>query len=154
MLDLHDELKAVLSTLETAHLPYALCGGLALAVYGRPRATVDIDLLTPPGSVDAALLALRPLGFDIASLPMVFANGAVEIRRVSKVDADADDVLSVDLLIVTPALSAVWETRRTVSWEGRALPVVSREGLIALKELRGSGQDRDDIENLRGIDED
>jgi len=153
VLDLYEELEAVLSALEAAHLPYALCGGLALAVYGRPRATVDIDLLVEPGSLDAALLALHPLGFDVAALPMAFAGGAVEIRRVSKVDSDADDLLSVDLLLVTPALSAVWEGRRTVRWEGRSLPVVSREGLIALKELRGSGQDRDDIEILRGIDE-
>ena len=47
VLDLYDELKAVLSALEKAEVPYALCGGLALAVYGHPRATVDIDLLVP-----------------------------------------------------------------------------------------------------------
>ena len=34
MLDLYDELKAVLSVLERAEVAYAFCGGLALAVYG------------------------------------------------------------------------------------------------------------------------
>lgn len=153
MLDLYIELKAVVAALETAGVPFALCGGLALAVYGRPRATVDIDLLVPRDSVGAAFLALSPLGFDIPALPMEFCGGSVEIRRVSKVDAEAEDLLSVDLLIVTSALSAVWDSRRMVAWEGSRLPVVSPEGLIHLKKLRGSGQDQDDIEALREIDE-
>ena len=44
MIDLYIELKALLQALETGGVPYALCGGLALMVYQRPRATVDIDL--------------------------------------------------------------------------------------------------------------
>lgn len=62
-------------------------------------------------------------------------------------------MLSVDLLVVTPALSAVWESRRVIDWGTISLTVVSRQGLVTLKELRGSGQDRDDIQALRGIDE-
>ena len=44
---------------------------------------------------------------------------------------------------------SVWETRREVEWEAGKLWVVSREGLIALKSLRGSGQDKDDIRQLK-----
>ena len=29
-------------------IDYALCGGLALAVYARPRATLDIDIMVEP----------------------------------------------------------------------------------------------------------
>ena len=47
MIDLYVELKALLQALDTAGIPYALCGGLALMVYQRPRATVDIDLILP-----------------------------------------------------------------------------------------------------------
>jgi hypothetical protein len=36
-------------------------------------------------------------------------------------------------------------------WEGSKLSVVSAEGLIALKELRRSGQDLDDLKALRQI---
>jgi hypothetical protein len=36
-----------------------------------------------------------------------------------------------------------------VEWEGRHLSVISREGLISLKLLRGSGQDMDDIARLK-----
>ena len=76
MLDLYDELKAVLSALEKAEVPYALCGGLALAVYGHPRATIDIDLLVPSGFVEAAVVSLRPVSFGIDALPKTFAKGA------------------------------------------------------------------------------
>lgn len=153
MLDLYDELEAVLLALRTAGVPHALCSGLAMAVYGQPRATIDIDLLVPADSVDAALAVLRSVGFEIAALLTTFAGGAVQIHRASKVDAEAGDLLSVDLLVVTPALNAVWESRRVIDWGTTSLTVVSRQGLITLKELRGSGQDRDDIQALRGIDE-
>ena len=52
MIDLYAELKAVLHALEARALPYALCGRLALMVYQRPRATVDIDLILPAEVID------------------------------------------------------------------------------------------------------
>ena len=42
----------------------------------------------------------------------------------------------------------IWDSRIRADWEGRKLGVVSRDGLIALKELRSSGQDLDDIRHL------
>lgn len=61
----------------------------------------------------------------------------------------------LDLLIVTPATRQAWEGRVKVEWEGGVLSVVSPEGLVALKSIRSSGQDKDDIEYLRSIlDED
>ena len=57
-------------------------------------------------------------------------------------------MLSLDLLQVTPALLPVWESRKEVAWENGTLWVVSRDGLITLKSMRGSGQDLDDIRRL------
>jgi hypothetical protein len=85
---------------------------------------------------------------------MSFAGGAVEIRRVSKVDSDSGEILMLDFLLVTEALAKVWETHEKVEWEQGSLWVVSRSGLVALKNLRRSGQDLDDIERLtEGPDE-
>ncbi len=47
MLDLFDEFVALVDALEKARLPYAVCGGLAMAIHGLPRATIDVDLLVP-----------------------------------------------------------------------------------------------------------
>jgi hypothetical protein len=79
---------------------------------------------------------------------MTFAAGAVPIRRVTKIDATVHDLLSLDLLLVTPATEGVWQTRMRVRWERGDVWVVSRPGLITLKRLRGSGQDQDDIRRL------
>jgi hypothetical protein len=48
--DLFEELRALLEALRRENLPYALCGGLAVAVYGITRATEDIDLLIEKGN--------------------------------------------------------------------------------------------------------
>ena len=79
---------------------------------------------------------------------MSFASGNVVISRLSRRDTDSEDYLTVDLIQVTSALKSIWSGRIDVDWEGGRLTVVSREGLIFLKKLRNSGQDRDDIEKL------
>ena len=152
MLDLFDELSSLIRGLDAQGVPYALCGGLAMAVWGRPRATIDIDLVIPAESLDTAKAVARSSGYLLDAAPMSFAAGAVEIRRLTKVDPDQHDVLSVDFLLVTPELQEVWDGRVHVQWEAGELWVVSRAGMIKLKSLRGSGQDKDDIEALSDAD--
>ena len=81
---------------------------------------------------------------------MTFANGVIEIRRVSKIDPKDSEILSLDLLLITPEIRPVWDSRMKGEWEGGKLSVVSPKGLIVLKQLRGSGQDLDDIKALSG----
>jgi hypothetical protein len=150
MLDLYDELAALLDALEAANAEYAVCGGLAMAIHGFPRATIDVDLVVPTTAAEAVLECARGLGYTIPADPMPLAGGAVEIRRVSKIDAASRDLLSLDLLVVTPAIEQVWRERTRVRWERGELWVVSRQGLVHLKRLRGSGQDLDDIKRLEG----
>jgi hypothetical protein len=109
-----------------------------------------MDLLILAESLPQVIDLARLQGYVLSAKPMTFAQGAVEIRRVSKLDPESGDLMSLDLLLVTPQLQAVWANRQQVSWEGNALSVVSRDGLIELKLLRGSGQDLDDIKRLRG----
>lgn len=151
-MDLYEEFAAIVAALEAGNADYAICGGMAMAIHGFPRATVDVDLLVPRGAVAHVLASARELGYTVPANPMSFADGAVEIRRVSKIDAVAHDLLSLDLLLVTPAIEPVWNERVRVRWEQGELWVVSRAGLVRLKRLRGSGQDRDDIQWLEGQD--
>jgi hypothetical protein len=148
MLDIYDELRGIVELLEAEEIDYALCGGWAMAVYGLARATIDIDLLVPAEAAEKVITLASALDYRIRGMDMSFAKGVVEIRRVSKIDPDDGDLLSLDLLLVTPPLLSVWESRIEASWEGRQISVVSSNGLIALKRLRGSGQDLDDIKKL------
>lgn len=148
MLDLYEELKSLTSALTERNIPFALCGGLAMAVHGYTRATIDIDLLISPEALNDVVSVANERGYTIRGLDRSFADGAVEIRRVSKIDPSDGEVLSLDLLLVTPAIASVWEGRTKGAWEGGDLSVVSKDGLIKLKQLRGSKQDLYDIEQL------
>jgi Nucleotidyl transferase AbiEii toxin, Type IV TA system len=153
MIDLYDEFRRLVSVLEQQSIDYALCGGIAMAVHGSPRATIDIDLLIDPNSLERLYSIGADLGYTIRGKDLQFAKGAIEIRRISKIEPASGDLLSLDLLLVTPDILSVWQSRITADWEGGKLSVVSREGLIKMKQLRSSGQDLDDIERLqRGSD--
>lgn len=148
MLDLYDELRKLITAFDEHDIDYALCGGVAMAVYDHPRATIDIDLLILGESLDQVLAIATKLGYDIRGLDMTFATGKIEIRRMSKIDRESGHLLSLDFLLVTPEVRDVWNSRVRVDRESGRLCVVSRAGLIALKSLRGSLQDQADIAAL------
>ena len=148
MLDLFDEFTALTSTLNERGVAYAVCGGLALAVHGLPRATIDIDLLIPADTLAEVLAIAAEKGYTLPAKTMTFAKGAIQIHRRSKADPPSGDILSLDLLVVTPAIASVWDEREELEWQQGKLWTVSRTGLIALKRLRGSTQDVADIEGL------
>lgn len=148
MFDLYDELTAIVDTLEANEIAYALCGGIAMAVHGYTRATEDIDLFMPPEEAERAEVAVAALGYTVRAHPMSFANGMMQIRRISKIDPADGDLMTLDLLLVTPASEQAWATRQRLLWHDRALTVVSREGLVTLKKFRSSKLDLADIEYL------
>jgi hypothetical protein len=148
--NLFEEFRAVVQTLGAAGLPYAICGGIAMSIHARPRATIDIDLLAPPGDVSAIAEALGARGFvRRPTTPIRPAGGAVVMHRLSKIAPGDPEVLVLDIIEVRPGATAdAWATRASVDWEGQSVAVVSRAGLIGLKRLRGSPQDLADISTL------
>jgi hypothetical protein len=152
MLDLLDELRSLVSVLDEQKIEYALRGGMAMGVHGLARTTIDIDFLIDSESLAKVLTIAQSLGYNIRGKEMGFAKGEVEIRRISKIDPADGELLSLDLLLVTPAVQEAWDSRMQTEWEGGKLSVVSTDGLIALKRLRNSEQDLLDIKALAGDD--
>lgn len=148
MFSVQAELRALVAKLTAEQVPYALCGALALAVYGYPRATLDIDLLALANSRDRIRQCARLCGFTLQAADMTFAGGAVVITRLSKAAAGEEDVPMLDVLSLSPELEAEM-TVETADWHGIALQTLSRASLARLKRLRGSAQDLADLENLR-----
>lgn len=156
-LDLIAELEALLERFDRDDVPYALCGGLAVAIHGHPRATMDIDVLIPSEAVATAIAAAKQAGFDIPARRMTFGQRAGtprEVQRVSKLDPDTQALMSLDLLLVGPVLDEVWRDRTTVSWRGREVSIVSRAGLATMKRLAGRPQDLADLAALEGNTDD
>ena len=155
MMDLLDELKILTKRLKEEKIEYALCGGLALAIYALPRATLDIDILIEASLIERIERIVYDLGYTLRAEPMHFQGGKIQIHRFTKIESGTGEALVLDMLLVTPAIREAWNNRLEVEWEHGALSVVSPEGLILLKSFRKSGQDQDDIVFLRSIiDED
>ena len=148
MTSLLEELDGLISALAENEIEYAVCGGLALAIHGFARATLDIDILIQAESLEKAYEIAAEKGYDIRGLDMSFKERAVEIRRVSKIDDDGE-VLSLDLLLVTPKVEDVWETKEKLIWQDRELWIVSRQGLIKMKQLAARAKDLIDIDRIQ-----
>jgi hypothetical protein len=143
--DFYGELTRLLAALQGRQLEYALCGGVALAIHGAPRATQDIDLLLRPEDLPALREVAHSVGFVLESFPMDFASG-VTIQRFTKLIEGQPFML--DVLLVKGPLEAVWSGRLATSFEGGTVQVVSRDGLIALKLAAGRPQDLVDVQRL------
>lgn len=148
MANLIDEFISFTETLNRKGIDYAICGW-AMAIHGLPRATLDIDVLVPSEDLSEVWAIAKTMGYDVEGLPLHFADGAVEIRRISKVDQESKRLFTLDFLLVTEPLQQVWKDRELVDWEDGKTWVVSKGGLITLKTISGREQDLLDIKDLR-----
>src|SRR4051812_38713534 len=148
-LGLREELDGLIASLEDAKLEYALAGGLAVAVWGAPRATKDIDLLVPPEQFDAIRAVAKERGFLLEAGPITFRDG-MELRRLTK--HEGPDLLTLDLILVNSTVEEAWRSRRRVPTLRGTLWVVDRQALIEMKLRAGRPQDIFDVERLRDLD--
>jgi len=81
-MDILEELKE----LNQEEIEYALCGGLAMAIYALPRATLDIDILIESSLLETTRRAVHDLGFTLEAESMEFHDGRIHIHRVSKLN--------------------------------------------------------------------
>jgi hypothetical protein len=146
-----EEFIQLIEKAEDEGLDYAVCGGIAMAIHGYPRATMDIDLMIRTESLDDAFRIGKEIGYDIRGLDISFKDPALEIRRVSKIIGN--DLLCLDLLLVTDDIEDVWETRLRIGYQGRSMSVVSRDGLLKLKRRAGRPQDLADIHRIENEDD-
>lgn len=142
-----DALASLAAIFRERSVPYALIGGLAVATWGAPRATEDIDLLADVGPSPELDAALRAAGFE------------PEWRR-----GDPDDPIPLLLRLRSasgPEVDVVCATR---AWEremlsgsirvripgGPEIPVIAIEDLIILKLMAGGPGDLADVADLLG----
>jgi hypothetical protein len=144
-----EQLAAIVHALDQAGIEYALVGGLAVAVWGAPRATQDIDLLVRPESVDDVVAAVERFGFRFRALPMTFRDG-MRLQRVSKIEEGA--LLTLDLILVDANLEPAWASRVQLELDGVPIWVISRAALIQMKVAAGRPQDAADVEKLEELD--
>ena len=96
MSSLLEEFVNFTESLNRENIDYAICGGWAMAIHGLPRATVDIDLLILTEDLERVWKTAQNLGYDVEDLPLHFHNGAIEIRRISKIDKNSKRLFTLD----------------------------------------------------------
>lgn len=148
-MDLYEELAKIADAFEAETLEYAVCGGIAVAFHGYPRFTKDIDLLVQQDDVGRAMDLLDAVGFLERSGRIPFELH--DLYRTSKIEGT--DILTVDVIAVSPALQEVWDDRTVFDWDGRQLWVVSARGLAKMKQMAGRDQDLLDLKKLGFLDD-
>ncbi len=148
-MDLEQELEHLISALDDEGIEYAICGGLAVAIHGYPRATRDIDLLVRKEALERVESAVAKAGFTLVSGIIPFNAGQELERNVYRISkARGEDLLTLDLLLVPPFLEDVWKSREKYRVGEHDYWIVSREGLIKMKRIAGRPQDLADLDRL------
>lgn len=145
-----EELEGLLGALDAAQVDYALIGALAVAVWGSPRATKDIDLLVRREDLERARATAAACGYTLEAMPLEFKDGT-EVHRVSKIDP-AGNMMTVDFMLVDANLEPAWSSRIVLPFASQRVSVVSRDALIGMKARAARPQDLMDIQNLRDGD--
>ena len=149
IVNLYEELIAIVRELEAAKLNYAVCGGMAVAIHGLARFTKDIDLLIQREDLKAVRDVVERCGFTLEGgiLPMG-AGEPIErdIFRISKVIDK--ELVTLDLLLVNLPLQQAFESREYYEFRGQRLQAVSPAGLYLMKKIAGRPQDIVDLQRL------
>ena len=147
---LYLEFDQIVRRFARAKLRYAVAGGLAVGLHGYVRATQDMDFLIDEQDELKAESALLQLGYRANAGVQEFARAGLTLKRFFKRLPREDDLMLVDLLIPTSArMQRVLEEAITVPFGKGSIQVVTADGLMAMKQLRGSKVDKADIEFLR-----
>jgi len=153
----------VLGELNRRKVRYLVAGGIAVNLYGVPRATADLDLLLQPGArnLEKFLGAMRRLGYR-PRVPVTFEDITVENLERWKKEKNMKAFSfknprvpyeEVDLILDHPLDFGKAYARREVVRAGRiTIPLVSLRDLMKLKEHSGRLQDLSDLEALRKVE--
>lgn len=150
MVDLVGELNLIVDILEAAEIDYALCGGLAVAIHGFPRATRDIDFIINPDDLSTIRQAIIPIGFTIDGGILTLKEGTDHEFRIWRISRRCDSELStIDFILVRTWLLEVWQQRQQFALSNRTLTAVNLDGLRKMKTVSARPQDLADLERLK-----
>ena len=148
-MDIVEELSRIAQALEDAQVIYAVGGGLAVAIHGRPRLTIDIDMLVPACQMTSAIEAVAQAGFDIPTGWVTFPQQGLGIDRLYRLTKAIDtDFLTLDILEVDSPDNPLLVDRERLDLQGLTIAVLSRAALIRMKSNSSRTKDRLDVELL------
>jgi len=140
-----NRLKDVFKSFQQHEVRYVVIGGIAVVLYGVPRATFDLDILieATPENAQRLLDALIDARMGTATLTNVDEILANEITIFN-------DRVRIDVQISTPGLQfeTAWERKQNMQYQGQTFYVVSLDDLIRSKRAAGRDVDLEDVRLL------
>jgi hypothetical protein len=123
--DFGRELDEIGAFFDAAGAPFAVIGGVALAAYGHPRLTLDLDLVTDGALQDRFVAFMSARGFATLHRSSGYSNHKHEDRRRGRVDVMYVSGETARLVFAG--------TRRLSGPGGRLIAVPRPEHLVAMK---------------------
>ena len=123
-MDFAREIDEIGSFVKQAGFPVAVVGGVALAAYGHPRMTLDLDLVTDAAAQNAVVDFMESRGFTTLHRSSGYSNHLHTDRARGRVDF---------VYVRGETARRLFEGARTVSGPGRHPILVPRPHLIAMK---------------------
>ena len=145
-MEIQRDFRELLALFNEHKVDYIIVGAYALAFYGAPRYTGDIDILVKPDAVNArrVITALEEFGFGSVGLT------ATDFTSPDKVIQLGMPPVRVDIL--TSITGVTWEEVFLGRVEGKygGIPVayIGREQFISNKKALGRKKDLADLEAL------
>ncbi|MBI5969891.1 MAG: hypothetical protein HY884_01915 [Deltaproteobacteria bacterium] len=154
---------AIFKKFNEKRIRYIVVGGLAINLYGIPRMTYDIDILLDldDKNIKKFLLLLKGWSFKPRA-PVDIMDFAIKEKREDWIKnknmkafnlVNPDWAISeIDVVIDAPVqYEKAREDMKRIMLQGVAIPVISIDGLMKMKQKTGRQQDLSDIRYLRKL---
>lgn len=145
---LNEDFKEFVALLHSNQVEYLIVGGYALAAYGHPRYTGDLDFWigTDPANARRVLVALEQFGFGALGIGLDDLTTPDRVVQMGFPPRRIDLLTSIDGVDFAPAFAK----RVTVQLDDQNLSFIALEDFKTNKRTTGRHKDLADLEVLEG----
>jgi hypothetical protein len=149
---LNEDFKEFVALLNSNRVEYLIVGGYALAAYGHPRYTGDLDFWigTDPVNAKSVLIALDQFGFGALGIGLEDLTTPDRVIQMGFPPRRIDLLTSIDGVEFAPAFAR----RVAVGLDGQSLSFISLDDFKTNKRTTGRHKDLADLDALDGASPD
>lgn len=143
---LNEDFKEFVGLLNSNRVDYLIVGGYALAAYGHPRYTGDLDFWigTDPDNARRLLGALAQFGFGALGIGLADLTTPNRVIQLGYPPRRIDLLTSIDGVTFAPS----FERRLVVELDGQSLNFIALEDFKTNKRASGRHKDLADLDAL------
>lgn len=154
--------EEVFLALNKEGINYAVCGGLAVVLYGYARLTVDLDLIVSLEKENLAKLYNALIKLNYKPQIPIKKEEFIQKEILEKLAEEKNmKVVSfynlkeplniIDIGVNLPKISEILKKKKRIKIDGFTVPIILIDDLIKMKENLARPRDLTDVENLKKI---